>query len=233
MLKIENLKKSYKKKAVLNGVNLNVEEKCIKALIGVNGAGKSTLVDIICGIKTSDSGSVVVAGIDTKDKKSRTQIKKIIGYMPQNFSLFDDLNVKENLHYISALFQISPSRIDEVIELCYLQEHTKTLARNLSGGYKQLLSMASCILHNPKLLILDEPTSAMDPLFRSRFWEIVKRINKAGTTILLITHYLEELLECDSFACLSNGIITYSGKVEEFKEKGFINISEILNKFGA
>jgi len=231
MLKIEKLKKNYKEKQVLKDLNLHIQKNDIFALIGVNGAGKSTLVDIVCGLKPFDDGCIMINDIDIKDREQRQIVKKSVGYMPQIFSLFDDLTVRENLEYVSSLYGIEKSEINRVISVCYLDNYSNTLARNLSGGYKQLLSMASSIIHKPKLLILDEPTSAMDPLFRNKFWEIIKKVNKANTTILLITHYIEELLNCNKFACLSGGGIRHTGDVNEFKEKGFINIIEILNKF--
>jgi len=151
--------------------------------------------------------------------------------MPQSFCMFNDLTVYENLLYVCSLYDIEKSKIIEVINKCFLTEYRDFLAGNLSGGYKQLLSIASVIIHDPKVLILDEPTSAMDPLFRKKFWKIVKDYNKNGITVLIVTHYIEELLECDSFSLLSDGKIVYDGKVSEFKTKGFINIEEILKKY--
>ena len=204
MLKITNLNKNYRKHNVLNNLNLEVPTGTIKALIGVNGSGKSTLVDLVCGVKTFDSGEILINGISNKDKKMRNQIKYLIGYMPQNICLFNDLTVEENLKYLSAIYKLDTD-IDALLEQCYLKDHRKTLTNNLSGGYKQLLSLASALIHSPKFLILDEPTSAMDPVFRRNFWKIIKNYNKDGNTILVITHYLEEILECKHFACLSEG----------------------------
>ena len=148
--------------------------------------------------------------------------------------MYQDLTVSENISYVCAVYGINEKdKINNVIKLCYLDDVKDRVAGNLSGGYKQLLTMACAIVHDPKFLILDEPTSAMDPIFRKKFWNIIRRINREGTTILIITHYLEELLECDTFACLSDGHISYDGRVDEFKKSNFINIEEILKKFGA
>lgn len=232
MLEIKNIVKSYKSNQVLSDVNFLVKKGEIKALIGENGAGKSTLIEIICGVKKSDSGQILINGVDISNKKQKHKIKRNIGYMPQSFSLYQDLTVEENLGYVCAVYGIDEkTQIDRVLKLCFLEDKKHFLTQNLSGGYRQLVSMACAIVHSPSLLILDEPTSAMDPIFRKRFWGIVKNINKSGTTVLLITHHVEEILECDSFACLSGGKIVFDGKTKQFKKEGFINIEEILNKF--
>lgn len=233
MLQIIDIEKSYKKFKVLKGVNLSVKKGEIKALIGENGAGKSTIVDIICGVKSKDSGTLKINGIDLSNKKDFKKNKYIMGYMPQTFTMYNDLTVKENLEYVACVYGIKnyDQTINNILKLCFLEEKQDFLAQNLSGGYRQLLSLACSIIHNPKLLILDEPTGAMDPIFRKRFWASLKDLRQNGTTIFLITHYLEELLECDSFACLSGGKIVFDGSVKEFKKNNFINIEEILTKF--
>lgn len=230
MLEITALSKSYKQRQVLTGLNFHVGKGELKALIGINGAGKSTLLDLICGVKKMDSGEIIVDGISLKDKKMRNQIKYTIGYMPQSFCLFNDLTVFENLRYLSAVYKIDVN-LDELINKCLLTQYRDALACNLSGGYRQLLSLAGSMIHSPKFLILDEPTSAMDPLFRKSFWKIIKNYNAQGNTILIITHFLEEILECESFACLSHGKISYNDKVNTVKKAGFINIEEVLKKF--
>jgi len=231
MLKVNDVYKKYKEKEVLKGVSFNVEHGEIKGLIGVNGAGKSTLVEIICGVKYLDDGEIIVNGKNIEDKKNRKEIKRKIGYMPQSFSLFNDLTVEENLKYLCAVYDIDLSNVENVIDKCGLKENKKILARNLSGGYRQLLSMAGAIIHEPKLLILDEPTASMDPIFRRRFWKVVNGLRDKEMTVLVITHYMEELIECDSFVCLSNGKVSFNGSLNEYKEKGILNIEEILNKY--
>ena len=117
------------------------------------------------------------------------------------------------------------------MQICKLVDYKDKLAQTLSGGYKQLLSYACAIIHKPKLVILDEPTSAMDPVFRKEFWKVVKSVKDGGASVLIITHFLEELMECDSFACLAQGKICYDGKVKDFYNKGFIDIEQILKKY--
>ncbi len=232
MLKVKNVFKSYKNKKVLKGVYLHIKEGEIKGLIGVNGSGKSTLIECVCGVKNFDSGEILINNINILDKQNKNQIKQNIGYMPQTFSLFNDLTVEENLQYLCAIYNIDEKTcVDRAINICYLQEHRKTLAQNLSGGYKQLLSMAGAIIHSPKFLILDEPTASMDPIFRRQFWQIVNDCRKNNITILVITHYMEELVECDSFVSLANGKVSFEGSVNDFKKEGLLDMESLLNKY--
>ncbi|MBQ7798662.1 MAG: ABC transporter ATP-binding protein, partial [Clostridia bacterium] len=166
------------------------------------------------------------------DKTKRNDIKMIIGYMPQTFCLFNDLTVKENLGYLSAVYGLNEQvEVQRIIELCNLTSMQNKLAQNLSGGYRQLLSLAGAIIHSPKFLILDEPTSAMDPLFRKNFWKIINECRNNGCTVLVITHYMEELFQCDSFACLSNGKIVFDGRTEQFKHLGELDVEKILETY--
>lgn len=231
MLKVKGLYKSYKEKKVLKGVDLHVKAGEIKGLIGVNGAGKSTLIECVCGVKKFDAGEILINDVNIIDKKRRNAVKNIIGYMPQSFSLFNDLTVEENLGYLCAVYDIDKRNIQKTLDLCFLNQYKKTIAKNLSGGYRQLLSMASAIIHSPKLLILDEPTASMDPIFRRKFWGVVNECKRNNTTVLVITHYMEELVECDNFACLSDGKVAFNGSLNEYKQNGVLNIEEILKKY--
>ena len=232
MLKINDLYKNYGKVEVLKGVSLRAEKGKVKGLIGVNGSGKSTLIECVCGIKGYDSGEISINNISISDKKMRTIVKKCFGYMPQSFSLFTDLTVEENLNYLTAVYNIkNENRVKEVLKLCRLEAYAKKLAKNLSGGYRQLLSLACAIMHDPLFLLLDEPTAAMDPLFRKQFWEIIREYCKGERTVLIVTHYMEELVECDNFACLSNGKVAFEGSVQEFKKEGMLDIESLLSKY--
>ena len=231
MLKITNLYKSYKTKEVLKGVNFSVKEGEIKGLVGVNGVGKSTLIECIMGIKKFDDGKIEICNIDVNDKALSKDIKHTIGYMPQSFNLFNDLTAEENLGYLCGVFCLDKEEtVDKILDICFLTPYGKTLAKNLSGGYRQLLSLAAALVHSPKILILDEPTSAMDPLFRKRFWNIINTLKKSGVTILLITHHMEELAECDSFVCLSNGVVSLEGNVKDYCTNGSLDIDSIFKK---
>lgn len=210
VLKVNNIYKTYGKTDVLKGVSFTVH-KGITALIGINGAGKSTLINIICGIVKPTSGNVIF-------------YENNFGYMPQKPSLFNELTVYENLLYFANIYKIEKNQIENVLDTCKLVKFKNTYFKNLSGGYKQLCSLAVAILHDPGFIILDEPTSAMDPIFKDYFWEIICKLKSNNKTILCITHSLEELSICDNLLVLENGIIIYDGKIkkhitiEEFKK---------------
>ena len=231
MLEVKGLYKSYGKKAVLRGVDLEVRDGEIKGLIGVNGAGKSTLIECVCGVKKADAGEILIFGENNADRKARKEIKSSIGYMPQTFRLFNDLTVAENLRYLCAVYGLPKERSLDVMKTCHIESEAKVLAGDLSGGYRQLLSMAGALIHSPKFLIMDEPTAAMDPIFRREFWNILRDYKKGGATFLVITHYFEELVECDSFVCLAEGKAAFNGSLAEFKQDGLLNIEQILNKY--
>lgn len=221
ILEIKSLTKSYGKKEVLKGVNLSLNKGEKIALIGVNGSGKSTLLEILCGVKRASGGEVL-----TPFNKGE------IGYMPQSFSLFQDLTVKENLGYLAVLYGLDKLVVEETIKKCFLLQKENMLAKNLSGGYKQLLSLAAAIIFGPQLLVLDEPTSAMDPLFRASFQKILSGFMKKGGSVLLTTHYMEEIDFCDKVAILSDGKIVYSDFVSKtFGENKFKTASELIFKY--
>lgn len=222
VLKVENVYKSYGQKEVLKGVSFDVKKGETVAFVGVNGSGKSTLIEIICGVKSKNSG--IVSGIVNNCKN--------FGYMPQTFSLFADLSVYDNLDYFSILYNVPKNRINEVLKECFLEDKKYLLCSQLSGGYKQLTALAVAILHSPPFLILDEPTSAMDPIFRDKFWQIIEKYAKKGNSILIITHYMEEIQKCKKLMALSNGKIIYNNSVEETFAKGDIkSVAEVLYKF--
>ena len=221
ILEIKNITKSYGKKEVLKGVNLSIKKGEKIALIGVNGSGKSTLLEIICGVKRQSGGEIQVPFG-----------KGEIGYMPQTFSLFQDLTVGENLGYLAVLYHLDKGVVQSVLEKCFLTQKKDMLAKDLSGGYKQLLSLASSIIFNPQLLVLDEPTSAMDPLFRESFQKILSEFMKDGGSVLLTTHYMEEIDFCDKVAILSDGKIVYADYVNKtFGSNKFKNASELIFKY--
>ena len=232
IIEIQNLNKSYLK-PVLNNLTLNLDQGEIIAMVGVNGAGKSTLIEILCGIRKADSGKISIFNKEIKSYKDRFEIKKEIGYMPQAFCMYHDLTVKENLIYLKNIYELDGKEnlVENILEKCFLTEVKDYLAKTLSGGYKQLLSLACAMIHKPKLLTLDEPTSAMDPLFRKRFWKIIKDYNKEnGATVLVTTHYSEEIFECDKIMFLSKGKIIHSCQTTEIFENGkFKTITDVLN----
>jgi len=233
VLTVENLNKSYKSNKVLKNLSLEIDDKDLTALVGINGAGKSTLIEIICGIRKKHNGMISFKGMDISDKKNSIPIKRQIGYMPQFFSMFNDLTVKENLQYLYSVYELNDSSvIQNTVEKCSLKGKENILANNLSGGYRQLLSLAGAVMHNPSLLILDEPTSAMDPLFRKQFWDIIYGCNNKGTAVLLTTHYAEEIFNCTKVMFLYGGEIIHKNNVSDIYENGkFKSIYEVLDYY--
>lgn len=231
IIQAQALKKSYGKHTVLNDLSFDIHEQELVALVGVNGSGKSTLIELLCGVKKADGGQLCLFEKTIMKASERLEVKKNIGYMPQHFCLFQDLTVKENLDYMATVYGTNSNAVKQMLDQCYLTDKQHFLAKNLSGGYKQLLSLAAAILHSPKLLILDEPTSAMDPLFRKRFWKIIKDFcAQNGATVLVTTHYMEEIFECNKIMFLSSGKIIHSSTVENIFENGkFASINEVLS----
>lgn len=231
MIQIKNLAKNYGNKKVLKNVNMELQKGSINALIGLNGAGKSTLFEIICGVIKSNGGFVLLDGLDISNSSNIKKIKNMLGYMPQTYRLFPDLTVKENLKYLSIAYNIKnkEERILEVLKRTNLLDKQNFLAESLSGGYKQLLSLAGAIINYPNILILDEPSVAMDPVFRNMFWEIITKLSKEdGITVLYSTHYQEEIEFADNVMLLSDGEIKWNYKIDEYKKIRDLNSYENL-----
>lgn len=229
ILRTEQLTKSYGRHRVLHGVDLTLESGRAYALVGVNGAGKSTLIELLCGVRRPDGGRIFLRGEDITLYGGRA--RRSIGYMPQQGALFPDLTVRENLSYLGTVYGLSnlQERAATVEKLCFLSDKSNMLWKNLSGGYRQLTSLAAAILHEPALLIMDEPTSAMDPLFRRQFWQIIHRLKETDTTVLVSTHHVEEISECDRMLCLAEGVIIHRVDVDEMYENGrFHSVDEVL-----
>lgn len=232
ILRTEQLTKSYGRHRVLRGIDLSLERGRAYALVGVNGAGKSTLIELLCGVRRPDSGQIFLDGKELRHRSDSD--RRPVGYMPQQGALFPDLTVRENLCYLGTVYNIQnlTERAEKTEALCFLADKSHMLWKNLSGGYRQLASLAAAILHEPKLLILDEPTSAMDPLFRRQFWQIIHRLKETDTTVLVSTHHVEEIIECDRMLVLSEGVIIHSTEVSEMYENGrFQSVDEVLEAY--
>jgi len=214
--------------AVKNG-DLRIPAGQIYGFLGPNGSGKSTTIRMLCGLLTPSAGSAQVLGMDTR--KESEQLKQLIGYMTQKFSLFEDMSVKENLQFISEIYAINrklrKSRVEELLEMFELTDRIKQKAGTLSGGQKQRLALAAATLHKPKILFLDEPTSAVDPQNRRDFWETLFELAKQGTTILVSTHYMDEAARCHRLAILDEGVKVADGSPRELGESIHSNVIEL------
>ncbi len=217
---VEELVKRYGDKEALKGVSFRVEKGIVYSLLGPNGAGKTTLLNIIAGILNPTSGRVLVKGRDPRDPETRLHI----GFCPQEHGLTELLTGYDNMMFFARLYGYSErearKRVKELLELVGLLEYANKLVAKYSGGMKKRLSLAITLLHNPDLLILDEPTTGMDPGVRRSVWDIILQLRKEGKTILLATHYMEEAdYLSDKVAIMNDGSIIAEGSPEELKQK--------------
>ncbi len=218
---IKNIVKTYTNASVLalNNVSLTIASGELFGLIGPDGAGKTTLFRILATLLIPDSGSAEVAGFDTiKDYQA---IRKIVGYMPGKFSLYQDLTVEENLNFFATVFNTSLEKNHYLIEEIYSQiaPFKKRLAGKLSGGMKQKLALCCALIHEPKILLLDEPTTGVDPVSRKEFWDMLDRLKKRGITIIVSTPYMDEASRCDRIALIQKGKILEVETLENIKLK--------------
>jgi len=215
VIDVHGLRKSFKGKPAVNGVSLKVRKGDIFGFLGPNGSGKTTTIRMICGLLTPDEGEGFCLGYDLR--KESALIKQNVGYMTQKFSLYEDLTVRENLDFIARMYGM-PARketVDEALERLGLQDRHDQLAGTLSGGWKQRLALATCLIHRPGLLLLDEPTAGVDPKARRDFWDHIHELAAEGVTTLVSTHYMDEAEHCNKLAYIAAGELLAEGTPEE------------------
>ncbi|MDQ0338840.1 ABC-2 type transport system ATP-binding protein [Caldalkalibacillus uzonensis] len=219
MIELNQITKQFGTFRAVNRVSLTVSEGSVFGLLGANGAGKTTLIRIMCGILPPTSGRGRVLGYDIV--KERAQIKERIGYMSQKFSLYPDLTVEENIRFYAGLYGVEQikKRTEELTGQFSLRDVSKKPVAALGGGIRQRVAFAAAIVHRPRLLFLDEPTSGVDPLTRRLFWEQLYELTEQGMTIVVTTHYMDEAERCDQVALMNQGKIVAQGKVDELKER--------------
>lgn len=216
IVEVKDLYKKFEMNTVLNGVSLSVYVGESFAILGPNGAGKTTLVRILSGLLKPNSGSVRIAGYNAATEPE--EIKKQIGVVSHNPFLYDDLTAIENLTFYADLYDVDRANIDTVIKKVGLYERRDDLVGEFSRGMKQRLSIARSLLHKPKILILDEPSAGLDIQSKRTFYDTIKGLTKKGTTVVLTTHYLDEVEElCQKAAILDQGVVKASGTLEEIK----------------
>jgi len=217
----DRLTRTFGSFTAVDGVSLAVEQGEIFGFLGPNGAGKSTTIKMLCGILPPTSGSARVGGFDVARQPER--VRAVIGYMSQRFSLYEDLTVEENLDFFGGVQNLSSALLRErkrwAVEVATLSGHEETLAHNLSGGVKQRLALACAVIHEPRILFLDEPTAGVDPLSRRNFWELIYQLAAAGVTVFVSTHYMDEAEHCDRLALIDRGRVVASGSPLELKER--------------
>ena len=215
VIDVHGLSKSFGRKRVVNGLSLRVEKGEIYGFLGPNGSGKTTSIRMLCGLLTPDEGSGTCLGFDVRSQSA--EIKKQVGYMTQRFSFYEDLSIRENLDFVARLYAM-PNRKQTVqtgMEELGLADRADQLAGTLSGGWKQRLALAACMLHRPRLLLLDEPTAGVDPKARRDFWDEIHRLAGQGISVLASTHYMDEAARCHRLAYIAYGNLLASGSPEE------------------
>ncbi len=212
---VRGITKRFGRRTVVNNVALQVRRGEIYGFLGPNGSGKTTFLRMLCGLLTPDAGSGTCLGLDIRTRSAA--IKERVGYLTQRFSFYEDLSLEENLDFVARLYGVPRRRAAVVrsLETLGLTARRRQLAGELSGGWKQRLALAACLIHQPELLLLDEPTAGVDPKARRDFWEELHRLAAAGITVLITTHYMDEAERCHRLAYIAYGNLLAHGPVAE------------------
>jgi len=212
---VTGVTKRFGDKTVVDAIALQVRRGEIYGFLGPNGSGKTTFIRMLCGLLTPDAGAGTCLGYDVRTQQA--EIKRNVGYMTQKFSYYEDLSIRENLDFVARIYQIPERRaaVQRSLERLGLAKRSHQLACQLSGGWKQRLALAACLLHTPKLLLLDEPTAGVDPKARREFWEEIHQLAADGLTVLITTHYMDEAERCHRLAYLAYGRLLAGGTLAE------------------
>src|SRR3954471_2870839 len=218
VIDVHGLSKSFGGKRVVDDFSIRVERGQIFGFLGPNGSGKTTTIRMLCGLLTPDAGHGTCLGHDII--RESAQIKREVGYMTQRFSLYEDLSIRENLDFIARVYAVPESgrNVQHALERLGLENRSHQLAGQLSGGWKQRLALAACLLHSPQLLLLDEPTAGVDPKARREFWDQIHALAADGITILVSTHYMDEAERCHRLAYIAYGKLLITGTAAEVIE---------------
>ena len=223
VIDVQGLRKSFGARKVVEGLSLQVAEGEICGFLGANGSGKTTTIRMLCGLLVPDAGSGQCIGLDII--RQAPLIRRHVGYMTQKFSFYEDLTVFENLDFVAAVYEMKDrgKAVDDIMARMGLADRRDQLAGQLSGGWKQRLALAACVLHQPKLLLLDEPTAGVDAKARREFWDLIHDMAGEGLTVLVSTHYMDEAERCNRIVYLANGRIVVQGSAEEVsRQSGLI-----------
>lgn len=226
MIRLEAVGKVFGDRQAVDAISLAVQPGEIFGLVGPDGAGKTTTIRLMTGVMTPSAGRITVLG-----EQDMERVKAHIGYVPQRFSLYGDLTVMENIRLMGALYGSSGREIEllanDILAMTQLLPFKERLAANLSGGMKQKLALAAGLMHQPKLLFLDEPTTGVDPVSRREFWQVLYRLNQTGTTVFVSTPYMDEAELCSRIAFMHNGSLTAVGTPQQLKEQYPYRIIEL------
>lgn len=218
---VEHLEKRFGRFLAVSNVSFSVQPGEILGFLGPNGAGKSTTIRMLCGLLRPTAGRALVDGIDAA--RDPEAVRKRIGYMSQKFSLYQDLTVAENLRFFGGIYGLAGARLARrtryALEMAELVSHAGSLVSDLAGGWKQRLALGCAILHEPRILFLDEPTSGVDPLSRRRFWDLIHDLAGAGVTTIVSTHHMDEAEYCNRIALIDRGTLAALGTPAELKRR--------------
>ncbi|MEO7221157.1 MAG: ABC transporter ATP-binding protein [Devosia sp.] len=215
VIDVKGLTKRFGERTVVDHFDIRVPKGAIYGFLGPNGSGKTTTIRMLCGLLTPDEGEGTCLGFDVRREAGR--IKEEVGYMTQKFSYYEDLTIRENLDFVARMYRLDRrrERVDQALEELGLADRSKQLAGSLSGGWKQRLALAACLLHEPQLLLLDEPTAGVDPKARRDFWDEIRRLSARGVTVLVSTHYMDEAVQCDFITYIAYGKKLIDGRSSE------------------
>ena len=220
-IRARGLSKRFGALTAVDRVDLEVPKRRVYGFLGPNGSGKSTTIRMLCGLLTPSAGEIEVLGLRIPEQAEA--LRRRIGYMTQKFSLFEDLSVRENFEFLAAIQGVpserTKQRIDALVEQYHFADRQKQLAGTMSGGQKQRLALACAVIHEPELLFLDEPTSAVDPESRRDFWEKLFELADVGTTILVSTHLMDEAERCHRLAILDRGVLVADGTPDDLTRR--------------
>src|SRR3982751_5989064 len=216
---VHGLTKRFGRKVAVDHVDIAVPRGQVWGFLGPNGSGKTTTIRMLCGLLTADEGEGVCLGLNFRTQAE--EIKRQVGYMTQRFSFWEDLSIRENLEFVARLYGVKDARarVDQTLARLGLEKRQDQLAGQLSGGWKQRMALAACLLHDPQLLLLDEPTAGVDPKARRDFWEQIHALIDSGLTVLVSTHYMDEAERCDRIVYILNGKLVATGTVADVIER--------------
>ena len=226
-IEVAGLSKSFEGKRVVDNFAISVPRGTIYGFLGPNGSGKTTTIRMLCGLLTPETGGGTCLGFDLR--REQAAIKRRVGYMTQRFSLYEELSIKENLDFIARVYGVPHRKraVSDALSELGLSERSDQLAGTLSGGWKQRLALAACLIHCPELLLLDEPTAGVDPQARREFWDHIHELAAQGLTVLVSTHYMDEAERCHRLAYIAYGRLLAQGTAEEIARKAGLSTWQV------
>jgi len=227
---VKGLTKRFGQKVAVDHIDIAVPEGEVWGFLGPNGSGKTTTIRMLCGLLNADDGQGTCLGLDFRTQSEA--IKRQVGYMTQRFSFWEDLSIRENLEFVARVYEVEnpKKKVDDTLKRLGLTKRQDQLAGALSGGWKQRMALAACMLHDPRLLLLDEPTAGVDPKARRDFWEEIHALSAEGLTVLVSTHYMDEAERCDRIVYILNGKLVARGSVAEVIEQSGLSTFMIEGK---